>query len=246
MTDSRAEKAARNNAAWCDTVCRTHGAPGEFQDAFWFNRHPVPRFYPNVVTLTQDGSAAQLAQIQTMVATKLPVGWGVKDSFNSLDLTALGFQPVFEATWLWHTPSPRLPKPTASGLRWTYVKSGPELAKWETAWIGELANNSSAKQPRLFLPSLLANPEIAFIAAYENERLVAGAIANHTDDVVGLSNVFAPPDNPQPFWTGYVAVVQERFPDLPIVGYERGPQLAVAQEIGFETLQPLKVWTRQA
>ncbi len=243
--DPRVEKAARNNAVWCDTVCRAHGIPGEFHDAVWLNRHPVPRFYPNIVTLSQRGSAAQLSQIRALVAADLPGGWGIKDSFDSLDLTPLGFQSAFEATWLWRAPSQPPHTREASDIRWTYIQAEPELARWEAAWTGDLANNSSTPQPHLFLPVLLANPDILFIAAYQNEKLVAGAIANRTDDVVGLSNVFAPPDDPQMFWTGCVAQIQERFPNLPIVGYERSPQLIIAQEIGFEKLQPLKVWTRQ-
>jgi hypothetical protein len=245
MTDPRVEKAARNNAKWCDDVCRAHGTSGEFHDALWFNRQPVPRFYPNVVTLIQGGAAAQLESIQALTATGLPGNWGVKDSFNTLDLTALGFQPAFEATWLWRETSIPISKPATSGLHWTYIQTEPELAKWETAWNGNLANNSSTSEPRLFPPSLLANPEIVFIAAYQNEALVAGAIVNRTDDVVGLSNVFSTPDNTQTFWTGCIAKAQEHFPDLPMVGYERVSQLIIAQEIGFEALQPLKVWTWQ-
>ena len=66
MACSRVEQAARNNAVWCETICRVHGTPGEFHDTLWLNRHPVPRFYPNVVTTlaTQTGMAAQLAHIQ--------------------------------------------------------------------------------------------------------------------------------------------------------------------------------------
>jgi len=78
MTDPRVERAARNNAVWCDTVCHAHGIPGGFHDALWFNRHPVPRFYPNAVTLTQGGTAAQLETIQALTATGLPGNWGVK------------------------------------------------------------------------------------------------------------------------------------------------------------------------
>jgi hypothetical protein len=62
--------------------------------------------------------------------------------------------------------------------------------------------------------------------------------------VVGLSNVFVPPDDPKAFWAGCVAMAQERFPDMPMVGYEHGPELTIAREIGFRILQPLKVWTR--
>jgi hypothetical protein len=47
---ARAEQAARNNAIWCDTICRAHGVQGEFHGQLWLNRQPVPRFYPNAVT----------------------------------------------------------------------------------------------------------------------------------------------------------------------------------------------------
>lgn len=156
MTSARVEHAARNNAVWCEAVCRVHGAPGEFHGALWLNRHRVPRFYPNVVTLcTQDGTASQLARIQDLVATGPPGRWSVKDSF-----------------------------------------------------------------------------------------CVAGAIVHHTDDVVGLSNVFVPPEDPALFWAGCVAMAQERFPGAPIVAYEQEPELAIAREIGFGILQPLRIWTR--
>ena len=62
-------QAAYNNAHWCDTVCRAHGTPGEFHDHLWLNRHRVPRFYPNAVTLSAtSGVADQLAAIHDLVA----------------------------------------------------------------------------------------------------------------------------------------------------------------------------------
>ncbi len=75
---------------------------------------------------------------------------------------------------------------------------------------------------------------------------MAGAIAHHTDEVVGLSNVFVSPYDSVACWAGCVAMAQERFPGVPIVGYEHGPELAIAQEIGFEMLHSLKVWTQEA
>jgi len=85
---------------------------------------------------------------------------------------------------------------------------------------------------------------MVFIVAYQDQELVAGAIAHHTDDVVGLSNVFVPPEDRVAFWAGCVSMAQERFPGVPRVGYEHGPELTIAREIGFEILQPLQVWTR--
>jgi hypothetical protein len=193
MTPTRIEQAARNNAIWCDTVCSAHGTPGVFYDALWLNRKPVPRFYPNVVTLTdQQDTATQISYIQTLATSNLRRGWGIKDSFSTLALADLGFQLLFEATWLWLSPftiTTYLPDPR---IRWSLVKGASELVEWETAWSRDTGNGSSRQQPRLFVPTLLADQNIAFIAAYHGEKIVAGAIANRTGDVVGLSNVFTP------------------------------------------------------
>jgi hypothetical protein len=243
MTPSQIEQAACNNAIWCDTVCRAHGIPGEFYDALWVNQHSVPRFYSNAVTLSdQRGAATQLAHIQALLESGLPGSWSVKDSFSTLDLTALGLHILFEATWLWRAPSPVAPHGIDSRTRWTWVRGAPELAQWETAWSREPANMALTPQPRLFVPALLANQNLAFIAAYQDEAIVAGAIANRTGDVVGLSNVFAQVGDDDLFWAGCIATIQDRFPGLPLVGYECGPELAVAQTVGFERLQDLRVW----
>ena len=244
MTLSRVEQAARNNAIWCDTICRAHGAAGEFQEDVWFNRHPVPRFYPNVVTLSnQRPAAAQLAQIQDLVAAILPDQWAIKDSFAALDLAALGFQLFFEANWIWRAPSTPLPKTPDQDIQWIRLQDEAELVQWESAWSGP-NDDSSTQLPRLFLPALLADPDVAFIAAYQGNALIAGAIANRTDMVVGLSNLFTPPADHVAFWAGCVATAQATFPGLPLVGYESGADLVRAEAVGFEKLQSLRVWGR--
>jgi len=241
------EQAARNNAIWCDAVCRAHDIPGEFYDAIWINWHPAPRFYSNAVTLAyeQDAAAQQLAFIRALLDAGLPNGWSIKDSFCTLDLTALGFQVYFEASWLWRSPALAVPHGTRNGARWQWVRDESELAQWETAWSGVPANMSSTKPPRLFVPALLSDQDLAFLAAYQDEAIVAGAIANRTENVVGVSNIFAPAAGNDLFWAGCIAMVHDRFPGLPLVGYQHGPELAVAQKVGFERLQGLRVWTRR-
>ncbi len=246
MTLAHVEQAARNNAIWCDTVCRAHDVPGEFYDALWVNRHPVPRFYSNAITLgDQLNAAAQLAHIQALLESDLPGNWSVKDSFCVLDLGNLGFQILFEATWLWRAPAPTASRDTDPGIRWTLVHGESELAQWETAWSGKPANTSMLPQSRLFVPGLLADQNVAFIAAYQDDTIGAGAIANRTGNVVGLSNVFVLAADSDLFWAGCITTVQECFPGLPLVGYERGEELIVAQRAGFERLQNLRVWVRQ-
>ena len=102
MTTREAALGARNNALWCDAVCRAHGRPGEFVAGLWLNRQPVPRFYSNAVTLSPKDPAGQRAWVAHLM-TRRP-SFSVKDSFAALDLSDLGFDVLFEATWLWHDP----------------------------------------------------------------------------------------------------------------------------------------------
>ncbi len=240
----RVEQAARNNALWCDTICRTHGRPGEFQDQMWLSRHQTPRFFPNAVTLSTQGSATQLARIQDIIAPKLPGDWAVKDSFCTLDLAQLAFRLLFEAAWLWRFPSLPKPKGVVSGIHWANVQVPRELVRWETAWSGHPADDPSTVQARIFLPALLADKDIAFIAAYQDEQIVAGAIANRAGGVVGVCNVFVPADKASFYWGGCVAAIIDVYPGLPLVGYERARELTIAQALGFDVLAPLRVWVR--
>lgn len=241
--DERLRQAVSNNAVWCDTVCCAHGCPGEFHDGLWINRHETPPFSPNVVTLSPVGAAADpLARIRELLDAGIPGSWAVKDSFAELELAPLGFQILFEATWLYWPVSRPAPVRAGAGAHWTTVRQAAELARWEAAWRGEPAGGGPAAP--LFLPALLADRNVAVVAGYEQQRIVAGAIANRTGAVVGLSNLFVPEHDPEPFRAGCVAAVIGAFPGLPLVGYESGQELAVARSLGFEALGPLRVWLR--
>jgi hypothetical protein len=161
MTYSRAEQAARNNAIWCDTVCRAHGVAGEFFDSVWINRRPSPPYYPNVVTL-RDTSAptAALRQIRELIELPLPGDWAAKDSFCTLDLAALGFDLLFEASWIWHGPLPCEPIAQSPKIQWVPVASSAELALWETGWSASAGSVVVADEPRQFPSSLLADRNV--------------------------------------------------------------------------------------
>ena len=116
-----------------------------------------------------------------------------------------------------------------------------ELTDWEQAWSGVPAGDP-LPHPRVFLPPLLEDRAVAVVSACQDGHIVAGAIANHTGKVVGLSNVFAPEQGRVGFWAGCVAAVMAAFPGLPVVGYEREDELAVALALGFEAMGALRVW----
>src|ERR1700689_1372515 len=169
MLDTRKIGTIRNNAEWCDAVCRAHGRPGEFNPDMWLNRHPVPRFYPNVGTLVEP-CQRQLDLIDELVASRLPPGWAVKDSFCMLDLASRGFQVLFVAEWI-YLPVSRIRNIPTSGkaTRWEVVRSHDALSEWESAWsraVGDLSER------RIFVPSLLENTKIAIVAGYRDSRIV--------------------------------------------------------------------------
>ncbi len=235
----RLEQAVRNNALWCEAVCRAHGSPGEFQPTIWLNRNRVPLYYPNAVTLTgESGREQQIAAIQELAGEA-----SVKDSYRLLDLSALGFHALFDATWLWRSPR-QIEPASIAGIRWTTVRDPGELARWESAWAGLSPDETIPPESRIFLPSLLADPDVVFVAAYRETQIVAGAIGNRTGDVVGLSNQFAPEPKGS-YWTGCIRAIQERYPGSPLVGYEHGADLDLAVSLGFETTGPLRVWVHE-
>jgi hypothetical protein len=87
------ELAARNNAEWCDAVCREHGLSPVFDGPLWWCADRTPQFYPDAVTLRPGVSAdAVLAHVDGSA------GCSVKDSFVDLELD--GFDVLFDAQWM--------------------------------------------------------------------------------------------------------------------------------------------------
>jgi len=236
MAGDRVAAATFNNAAWCDAVCRAHGRPGEFTEALWLNRAEVPRFYPNVVTLTPEGAARQLDVLSTL---DLPGRWGVKDSFATLDLAPLGFTELFSARWLHFAPE--RPAPIRStGARWVHLRDTAALASWEVAWSGQ----PEGALPRVFRPGLLEDTNTTFLAAYQGDSLVAGAIAYRSAGVVSLSNTFFTPEEAGALRAELLGQLLASFPGVPLVGYEHGDELAAWCALGFEPTGPLRVWLK--
>jgi hypothetical protein len=239
MPEQIAEIAARNNAAWCDAVCRAHGGATTVDDAVWFNAAPSPRFYPNVVTLRPGAAAAVDAVLQRRVGA-LPAVWGIKDSFADLDLRSRGFAVAFEARWLWRDAAAGGPASRRDdGIAWEAVESDEALAGWEREWA-----SGAAAAPRQFPTRLLARREIAFVQGRRDGVIVAGGVLNAGGGAVGITNVFGVPDDLADCWARLADEAVRRFPGLPLCGYERPGPDAVPLALGFEAVGPLRVWLR--
>jgi hypothetical protein len=245
MNLPRVELAARNNAIWCDTVCRAHGVPGEFFPTVWLNRSAPPPYYSNLVVVSNSGArSTTLEHIRDLMELPLPAKWSVKDSFFNLDLATLGFEVLFQASWIWREPGACNLSNSSTSIRWSRVTSSTELVHWEAAWSGGSRNANANSKPSQFPSSLLADPQVVFFAGCRGHKIVAGGIANRTGDVVGLSNVFVNSREAIAAWTGLVSSAQECFPNLPLVGYERDIALEAALANSFTSVGSLRVWMR--
>jgi hypothetical protein len=229
--------AALNNAEWCDCVCAAHGVPGRFLDGMWVNPNRVPQYYPNAVTLEPSNHTGDIIAIIADAVGSKQAAWSVKDSFRDLDFSATGLVELFDAEWI---VAPDVPR--AEGLddvQWSTLGTPADLSDWEAAW-------SDGGPMEIFKPSLLSNREIRFIAGRCDGKIVAGAVASRSRAVAGMSNVFTPPVDAPYYWSACVAAVRAAFPGLLVVDYERGKNLALAKEVGFRSIGPLRVWTTPA
>jgi len=238
------QRAARNNAAWCDAVCRAHGRPGEFTDVLWFNRQETPRFYPDVVTT--EGARAGTAQLDTldalMAANSRP-DWAVKDSFSALDLSSRGFRILFDAQWIYREPFAPPREPELDGLRWIQVVDAAALRAWEQALTSGPGADDREGSP-IFMPPLLASEGIALFAAERAGTIVGGGALSKAAGAVGVSNVFGAVPERTGVWHGLLVQAGRLYPATPVVGYEHGADLEIACNAGFDPIGPLRVWAR--
>ncbi|MEO3799482.1 hypothetical protein [Nonomuraea sp. B1E8] len=237
MSDRLAE-AVRDNAGWCDLMCRAHGSPGTFTGRAWTNAVRTPLFYPDAVTLSPSATAAD-------VLDRIDSGPGasVKDSYATLDLP--GFDVLFEAQWLWRSApgrtdasrtgtGPAARRRPGAGIGWEVVGDAATLADWErTAFSGEVRG--------LFPASLLGH--VGILCGRIDGEVVCGSVLTPSGAVAGVSNVFASGCDLDTAWAGTVAMAASLFPGRPLVGYESDHETAVRH--GFTPIGPLRVWLKR-
>ena len=224
--------AARNNAEWCDAVCRSHGARTQFRDDAWTTPTRSPPYYPDAVTLVADLSVPDLLSRIDRAA-----GCSIKDSFASLDLAGHGFRVLFDAEWVVRSGTP--PAPNAGDARWEVVRDAGGFDQWVDAWRGDDG------PPGVLRTKLLDHDSVAVLAARVGGRVVAGAICNRSANAIGISNFFAIDGVTAATRAGCLALAGSHFAASTFVGYESGDELVAAQRDGFEPAGPLRVWIRE-
>jgi hypothetical protein len=222
-------RAAMANARWCHAVCAGHQIVGHFAPDAWTCATRTPALHPDAVTL------AQGADVDELLARIDPsAGCTVKDSFAELDLRPRGFEVLFEAEWIERHPQAGGPSTTTT--TWRMVRDD-ELATWLRTWASDDVPTD------VLTPDLLTEP-VVVLGRFADDRVVAGAILDPADGVVGLGNVFGPDGELHRTWRECAATIDALHPVGPVVGYESGASLEAACRAGFRPVGALRVWSR--
>jgi hypothetical protein len=217
--------AVRENAAWCDLVCRLHRFTPEGDGRLWWSARRTPDLFPDAVTLVPD-----LSVLEVLGRINDSFGASVKDSFATLDLADQGWTVRFDATWVARPPRTDADGEVASTV--AVVRERFLFAAWCRAWGG----------PAGVLPTGLRRASGITVLGREGDAgFVDGAIMHRTEiggtAVAGLWNTFGA-------WADVAEAIAHRHPEAWIVGYERGAGLDAALAAGFTAIGPLRVWER--
>jgi len=234
MATSRDEAAALNNAEWCAAVWRSHGLPVEEALGLWFCTQPVPRTYPNIVTVNLTAEPVQQAKFIAGLMRAFPsLNATVKDSFANLDLRPARFEPQFDAYWMLRSAQATLVSPADAALRWRKISSDKDLTAWEDAQRGKFRSGK-----RIFVPQLLQDAKVIVLGGFDERGAIrAGGIAYDSAGVLGITNVFGADG-------AFVRALVARHPESAIVRYESGDDVRTAEQSGFRPLGPLRIWSR--
>lgn len=219
-------EAVSNNAVWCNAIAASHDIPAHWDESIWVSEHPMPPFYPNIVTLR---SGSRIVDSIDTINPNLPSGWGVKDSFSELDLKGKGFVLGFISHWYCRLPGNDVTDHSYLNRRLETVKNQSELNRWVSEW---------GESDEVFNFALLKNKSVELVYVEHDDKIVSGLATNISGDSVGVSNGFGSPDE----YLSCVALVAERYPTKGIVGYGGKAEVESLSKIGFRDIGDLRVW----
>jgi hypothetical protein len=221
-----------NNAAWIEMAMSALGIGGEFTPILWQNTNDMPPIFPNADTL--GGTIFEkMAAIEQLVEKRGGRVVSVKDAWAELDLTTLGFDILFRATWLYRDPHP-LPH-SAHRLTIEPITTPDDLDQFA------LACNGPDIPTAVYSPQLLNQADVVWLAAQHDHQIIAGATAVRAHGLNGINNVFGERIIHK---QAVIAAAVQTFADLPACTYARDHELSSYHTLGFKSVGPLRVWLR--
>lgn len=239
--NEKLKKAILNNNDLYEAVFSAQNIGFLRSDSIWYSLEKTPPFYSNIVTTSENWQPDEIfSSIEANFKRANWSKWSIKDSFASLNLKNHGFKKLFDAQWLYLEAAKFTPANKSLDIRYEIVNSEKMLTDWRTAW-----DNDEKLGKEIFLPAMLDNSEIYFIAGYKDEKIVSGCLINETADVLGISNFFAP-DSKFEYWSEIIKFVYDSIAFSDIVGYEREDFVKKLRTLGFEAIGDLSVWLRNS
>lgn len=214
------------NIGWYEDLFTLHGVGSTLADGVWSGLGKPPPLHSDAVVVEPGVTAGRL--LDRIDGRE---HCAVKDSFATVDLASAGMDLLFSATWIHRDARPARNRATPPG--WATATTASELAEW----------TAQHDTSQVLLPPLLRRGHFRILARRTENRIVAGAVARLGSGCIDVSNVFAVPGHAMD-WAELADVISAHFPGRPMVGYERGDDLAAALDGGFMPVGDLRVWFR--
>jgi hypothetical protein len=236
----KTQQAIYNNNGLYEAIFSARKIEFKRNDLIRYSLEKTPPLYSNLVTLSKDWKPDDVFRaIDTNYEREKWEEWSIKDSFGVLDLTEYGFTKLFDARWIYLEAGKFAPYGAGGNLRYAIISSEDVLAAWRKAWD---ADEQLGKE--IFSRKLLDDSKVYFVAGHEGKLIVSGCFVNRTDDVLGVSNFFAPDRNVK-YWSEMIDFIFSSIGRMNIVGYERKELTDKLQTLGFETVGDLTVWLKK-
>lgn len=238
--NEKLRKAIRNNNDLYEAVFKEQNLNFRRNDSICYTLEKTPPLYSNLVTISPDWKPDEIFRtIDKNFEKEGWEEWSIKDSFAWLDLSVENFKKLFDAQWFYLKAGDFAPVETSAKLNYKIADNEKVLAEWRIAWD---ADESLGRE--IFHPKMLDNPKVFFVAACKGEKIVSGCLVNKTEDVLGVSNFFAPADDIE-YWSQTIQFIYDSINFADIVGYERKSLLTKLLPLGFEAVGALSVWLRK-
>src|SRR3954453_6766328 len=128
MAPDPLQLAVRENATWCDIVCRSHRLRPDADARSWWTDRRAPLRFPDVIPLDP-----AVTVFDVLGRIHDAPGASVKDSFAALDLGPDGYRVLFDATWFARPPRAA---PAGPGGAFERVSDKFTFGAWRHAWGG--------------------------------------------------------------------------------------------------------------
>ena len=224
--DPRLRAAIDASVGWYEDIMALHGVASALERGLWSALTAPPPLHSDAVVVEPSvGVDEVLARLQDRDHASF------KDSYATLDPSPSAMEMLFAATWIYREAEsgPDAAAPTG----WSVVTDVDRLA----AWTGR---HDTAE---VLLPGILDRAHLKVLARLTDGEIRAGAVARLGSGTVDVSNVFAVPGE-MVDWEELSRAIHALFPARPLVGYERGDDLAAATAAGFVAVGELRVWVR--